>query len=185
MKLGQGMLLTVAAVVVVVAIAAVYLWSSLDSIVAAAIEKYGSQTTQTDVRVSSVKLSLTAGEGVIEGLTVGNPSGFTEQHVFRLGKITTRIDLATVRQDPIVIDEIVVNDPRVFYEINRAGQSNVSELKKRLPSSGGQPEDSGRCGGEGHGGELPGGLAEPRRQVAFDRSASPVRSSLAMRAARY
>ena len=59
-----------------------YLLSNLDSIVKAAIESYGSEATQTTVRVGKVQLKLTDGSGSISGLTVGNPKGFAAAQAF-------------------------------------------------------------------------------------------------------
>ncbi|MDH3311484.1 MAG: hypothetical protein OEM95_12535, partial [Gammaproteobacteria bacterium] len=53
-----------------------YLFTNLDAIVKAAIEKAGSQTTQTAVRVDSVKIVLSEAAGTIKGLSIANPKGF-------------------------------------------------------------------------------------------------------------
>lgn len=124
-------------VIVLLAVAAVFfLLSNLDSIVEAAIEKYGSQATQTDVRVASVKITLAEGEGAIAGLTVGNPPGFSAPNIFALGKIGTKIDVQSVTQDPVVIDEIYVGAPQVYYEIDEAGKSNLDALKQNMAGTG-------------------------------------------------
>ena len=69
-----------AGLLVIIIAAVVYLWSSLDSLVEAAIEKYGSQATKTNVEVGGVKLSLTSGAGSVKGLQVGNPTGFSRKN---------------------------------------------------------------------------------------------------------
>ena len=131
----------VAGLVVIIIVAAVYLWSSLDSLVEAAIEKYGSQATQTKVEVAGVKLALTSGEGSIQGVQVGNPSGFTRKNIFTLGEISVAIDPKTVTNDVVVIDKILIQAPQVFYEINDKGKSNVDVLKSNLQSaSTGKPD---------------------------------------------
>ncbi len=118
--------------VVVIASAIILILTNIDSIIKAAIEKYGSEATKTAVRVSSVKIHLTSGEGAIAGLTVANPRGFSSPYVFRLGKISTRIDTRTITSSPIVIDEIRIAAPQVTYEMNAAGASNISLLKQNL-----------------------------------------------------
>jgi len=140
MKAIRGILIAVVVIVVLAVAAVFFLLSNLDSIVEAAIEKYGSQATQTDVRVASVKIKLTEGKGTVSGLTVGNPPGFSTPNIFALGKIGTRIDVQTVTQDPVVIDEIYVGAPEVHYEINKAGKSNLDALKQNMGGTGtGQP----------------------------------------------
>ncbi|MGE5893616.1 MAG: hypothetical protein ACM34I_06130, partial [bacterium] len=68
MKGSRRVLIIVAAVVVVLAAALYFLVTNIDSIVKAAIEKYGSEVTKTDVRVSSVKIKLSSGEGAVSEL---------------------------------------------------------------------------------------------------------------------
>jgi len=119
-------------VLLVVAGGLFFVWSSLDGIVKTAIETYGSEATQTQVSVADVKLKLEDGAGSISGLNVGNPSGFTDSHIFKLGSISTKIDTATVTENPVVIDELIISAPQVFYEINKAGASNLDALKKNL-----------------------------------------------------
>jgi hypothetical protein len=119
-----------------------FVWSSLDSIVKTAIETYGSEATQTQVSVADVKLKLEDGAGSISGLNVGNPAGFADSHIFKLGSISTKIDTATVTANPVVIDELIISAPQVFYEINKAGASNLDVLKKNLGTSSESPGSS-------------------------------------------
>jgi hypothetical protein len=126
------LIIIVGALVVVIASAIILILTNIDTLVKAAIEKYGSEATKTDVRVSSVKIHLTSGEGAIAGLTVANPHGFSSPYAFRLGKISTRIDTRTITSSPIVIDEIRIAAPQVVYEMNASGASNILLLKKNI-----------------------------------------------------
>lgn len=146
-KVGIG----VAALLVIVIAGLAYVWSSLDSIVKDAIQTYGSQATKTEVSVADVKIKLGSGEGAISGLNVGNPKGFTDPNIFQLGLISTKIDTSTVTKNPVVIDELIIRDPAVFYEISKAGVSNVDALKKNLgagSSSGKESKASEESSGE-------------------------------------
>ncbi len=151
MKIGRSIGITVSVLVVIVIAALVYVLSSLNTIVAGAIEQYGSQVTQTPIQVSSVSIDLKAGSAAIEQLSVGNPNGFSAPNIFTLGGISTRLDVASVSKDPIVIEEIRIDTPAVFYEINKAGLSNIKELQKNIEQSTGggsktaaeSPESSG------------------------------------------
>ncbi|MCK4507773.1 MAG: hypothetical protein KAU27_04495 [Desulfuromonadales bacterium] len=111
-----------------------YLLSNLDGIVKTAIETYGSQATQTTVRVNSVQIVLQDGSGTIRGLTVGNPPGFAAQQAFSLGEISTQIDLKSLSEEVTVIDFITVRAPEVFFELNGAGKNNLEELKEQISS---------------------------------------------------
>jgi len=111
-----------------------YLLSNLDSIVKSAIETYGSQATQTSVRVANVKIVLQDGSGAIRGLTVGNPKGFGTPQAFSLGEIATQIDLKSLSEDVPVIEHITIRAPEVFFELNEKGQNNLDKLKSNLQS---------------------------------------------------
>lgn len=120
----------------VIAIGAVsyYVFSNLDAIVAAAIEKYGSEATKTTVKVDRVKISLKEGSGAIHGLTIGNPRGFADPNVFSLGEISTRLDYESIDKKILIIDDITVLAPQVFFEMNKEKQTNLNVLKNNVMS---------------------------------------------------
>ena len=142
MKTGRSIGIAASLLVVIIIAAVIYILSSLDAIVAGAIQKYGSQVTRTPVRVSSVSIDLKSGAGDIQQLTVGNPDGFSAPDIFTLGGISTKLDVASVRNDPIVIEAINVSTPAVFYEINKAGASNIKELQKNIAHSSGSGDSA-------------------------------------------
>jgi hypothetical protein len=143
-KIGAG----IAAVVVIVVVAAVYVWSSLDSLVAGAIEKYGSQVTQTRVEVDGVEIALTSGAGSISGINVGNPAGFNREHIFTLSNLSVAIDTKTVTEPVVVINEVRIQAPQVFYEINDQGKSNIDALKQNMQQATAASGDTADSGGE-------------------------------------
>jgi len=120
-----------AGAVVLIAILAFVFASNLDAIVAKAIEKYGSETTQTAVNVSGVDIALREGRGTIRGLNVASPEGYRARTAFALEDITIDIDIKSVREDPIVIEEIRIAGPVVHAELTGTGASNVDDLRKR------------------------------------------------------
>lgn len=135
----KKVILAIAVIVLLAAVGGIYyLYANLDSLVAAAIEKYGSQATQTSVQVSNVDIRPTEGSASIGGLTVANPEGYSTPHAFTLKDIGTRVDFKNSSRDRIVIDEITIDDPEIFYEINRERETNLVELKNNI--TGGKPE---------------------------------------------
>jgi len=127
-------ILLAVSLIIVIAIAGIlyFVFNSLDSLVETAIEDFGSEVTQTKVQVGKVKISLQDGEATIKGLRVANPKGFSKPEVFTLGEIIVRIDAKTITDQPIVIDEIRIMDPSIFYEINQQGKANLQELKNNV-----------------------------------------------------
>ncbi len=132
---------TILALLLAIVGTAVYVFTNLNSIVKAAIEKYGSQAMKTAVRVSSVKIKLANGEGAVLGLTVADPAGFSFPSIITLDDISVRIALKSVTSTPIVIDTILVSGPEVFYEVKEDGTANVDILKKNLTASGPSREE--------------------------------------------
>lgn len=134
----KKLLIAVAVLLIAIAGALVYVYSSLDTIVKHAIESYGSEATKTAVHVQDVRLKLDQGEGAISGLSVGNPAGFNYANIFELGGISMRIDTSSVTKNPVIIEELSISSPAVFYEINEKGLSNVDALKKNLGAGSGR-----------------------------------------------
>jgi uncharacterized protein involved in outer membrane biogenesis len=142
-------ILIIAAVVVVLIVVVAYsLLSNLNSIVAAAIEKNGSEVTQTDVSVSGVEIALRDGRGSIKDLRVANPDKFRAPYVFSLADITLDIDVKSLREDPVVIEEIRIQTPVVIAEVTKTGASNIDELRKRVQAyAAGSSKESGESDG--------------------------------------
>lgn len=133
MKTGSKItLFTLLLVIVAIGAGAFYVLNNLDSLVKNAIEKYGSEATQTAVRVERVKISLKEGSSTIKGLSVANPAGFEAKYAFSLGEIGNKINIESLSNEVIVIDDITIRAPQVYFEINQQRQTNLNELKKNL-----------------------------------------------------
>src|SRR5688572_25776439 len=120
-KLIAGAGLVGALVVVGVAL---YLWSSLDGYIARTIEREGTAMTGTSVRVASVDVSLRDGRGVVRSLVVANPKEFSSVHALDFGSIALTLDLKSLAQDVIVVQELRIEKPIARVEINAKGLAN-------------------------------------------------------------
>jgi len=136
--------------VIIVVAAGVFLFSSLDSLVEAGIEKAGTEVTKTRVEVGGVKLTLSSGEGTISNLEVDSPAGFTRKQIFTLGQISVAVDPKTVTDKVVVIDNVLIKAPQIFYEINDKGDSNLDVLKNNVQkaTAGLSSSDKSSSGGE-------------------------------------
>lgn len=124
-----------AVLLIILAGAAYYLHLNLDSIVKAAIEKYGSEAAHTAVKVDGVKLSVTTGEGSLNGLSVHNPDGFTPASALSLGIISVKLDTHSLAGNgPIIIREIIVEKPNILFEANMTGDSNLQAIERNTHS---------------------------------------------------
>ena len=143
------------ALVAVIVIAVVFVYSSLDSLIETAVEDVGSEVTLTTVALKAAKVSPTSGEGALTGLRVGNPKGFETEAAFRLGEVSVKLDVATLTDDVIIIEEVVIDSPEVTYELGPDG-SNIDAIKRNveiyvnaLTSSSGGTGSSAGDDGEG------------------------------------
>jgi len=139
----KKVLLVVLLVVVVGIGYGVYrLSASLDSIVKAAIEKYGSEATGTRVEVAGVDIALGEGRATVTGLVVANPDGF-DGDAFSLGEITLDLDARSVTKEPVVIDKITIGAPAVAFIVREDGSTNLNIIRKNIETSSGGGEDGG------------------------------------------
>ena len=111
-----------------------WLGANLDGIVKKVIEDVGTDVTQTSVDVSGVGIKLLDGKAGISGLSVANPPGFSNPKIFTLDEVSVEIDIKSIKDNPIIINEILVRQPQVFYEMNKDGASNLDVLKKNVAS---------------------------------------------------
>jgi len=133
MKTGSKITLaTICLVVIAIGAVLFYVITNLDSIVESAIEKYGSEATQTAVRVDNVKITLKDGAAAINGLTVANPAGFDAKYAFSVAKIGNKINLDSLGQEVIIIDDITIRGPKINYEMNKERKTNLNKLKNNL-----------------------------------------------------
>lgn len=122
-----------ASLVVIIGVAIYLLFSSIDGLVAEAIEKAGSEATKTKVEVESVDIKLSSGIAAINGLTVASPAGFSEPYLMTLGQISVNIDVGSLSEPPFIIDEVLIKSPHIVYEINESGGTNVDAMQGNMP----------------------------------------------------
>jgi hypothetical protein len=108
--------LVAALLVLVVAAGVWWLSRNLDDIAKSAIQNYGSAMTDAKVKVDTVQLSPSTGQGRIHDLSIANPKGFKTAHALLVGKIEVDVDIATVTDKVIVIRRIAIEAPDVVYE---------------------------------------------------------------------
>lgn len=129
-------MIIVFALIVVIGVAGLYLYASLDNIIRAAVEQIGSELTQTKVSLDDVELSPTSGEGALRGFRVTNPAGFSDDDAFRFSAVSIKVDITTIQSDPVVINELVIDGPRIIYEFG-GGSSNLDTIKNNVQSQSG------------------------------------------------
>lgn len=108
------------------------------------VHTYGSAATGTEVSIGGIDLSLSNGAGSIGDLIVGNPQGYTQDYIIRLGNIAVSVNKDSIvkviknatdkniKSETIVINEIRIDKPQVMYELKDLKQNNVSDVMKNL-----------------------------------------------------
>lgn len=129
----KKILIGVGVLVVIVAVAVFVLLGNLNGIVKAAVEKIGSDLTQTEVTLNDVNIEKTSGKGVLRGFRVTNPAGFSDADAFKFDEVSVTIDAASILSDPVIIKEIVVVGPQVVYEFGDRG-TNLDRLNENVQS---------------------------------------------------
>jgi hypothetical protein len=123
----------VVALVLVVAIGVGIYYSA--NVVQQVVQRVGSDVTGVEVTLREVDLSdLTDGFVAGYGLRVGNPERFQSEYAIDISRISTTLELATLRAETLVIREIVLEAPSLVYEY-LDGRSNFGRIQRNVDAS--------------------------------------------------
>jgi len=118
--------------VVIVLLAGYFILAyALGSAVKAGVNNFGPKLTQTKVELVDADLSPFTGKGSLNSLTVGNPAGWSDGRAFYLGKVKIDVEPGSVFKNPIVINEIAIDQAEFTYE-TRILSSNIKDLLKNI-----------------------------------------------------
>ena len=117
---------------VVIAAGIYYFTPSVSSIVSKLVNKYGSEVVGTEVNLSGFDLSLTEGTATVGKLTIANPANYTQPYLFELNNVKVKVDLKSLTSDTIVIEDIEVDKPAIFYEMLSLTQNNIKEIENNI-----------------------------------------------------
>ncbi len=105
----------------------------LGNIVKTGVEQVGSRVTKCDIKVGKVTISPLRGRLYLHDFIVRNPEGFKTDSAFELGEVAVAMRLGSLLSDRIVIDEILVREPMVTYELNVLKlTSNLGQIQKNV-----------------------------------------------------
>ncbi|MEH6556545.1 MAG: hypothetical protein V7459_04920 [Oceanicoccus sp.] len=122
------------AIVVAVVVAGFYIANNMNGLVKDAVEDVGSQVLKTSVTLKAVNIQLLQGKAKISGLTIGNPQGFDQPHVFQMDDISVEIDLASLMDNVVNVKKITIDGANVIAEQKGLG-TNLQALMKNLEGS--------------------------------------------------
>jgi uncharacterized protein involved in outer membrane biogenesis len=131
----------VVAVLVAAVLAITLLVNNLDDIIRQVVETTGSEVTGTAVTLDSAKLTLTDGRGELQGLSIGNPPGYSSPNAFAMQQIALQIDPLSITGDVIVINEVLV-DGAVLTAEQKGLNTNLKDLLNNIEAAAGPPPAS-------------------------------------------
>jgi hypothetical protein len=105
----------------------------LNSIVKKGVETVGPQVTGTSVELDVVNLSIFSGSGVLNGLRVGNPEGFSDDTLVSLGGVDVRISPRSLLTDTIVVEYLRLSEPNFLIE-QSGRRTNLQALMANVES---------------------------------------------------
>jgi hypothetical protein len=116
-----------------------------DRIATTAIEEGGRYALGVETRLSSFLVRPISGKVRIGGLSIANPSGFDQKHFLQIGSGRAQTSLKALRGDPIVIEQIVLQDVELALEREK-GRTNYAVILDHLASIQGKspPDEEGR-----------------------------------------
>lgn len=123
----------VAAILVVVPAAlviAMLVW--MNSIVKIGFERGGQRMLGVPATLADADVSILRERVALEGLTVGNPEGFSTPVFVRIGRLVVAANALALLKNEVHVREITLESPELTLEITPDRRSNVKEIMARL-----------------------------------------------------
>lgn len=142
-------ILIVLAVLAVAVVAAYFTFENpVGRLVKLAVEKFGPEMTQAEVRVGTVEIATTDGRGRIGGLLLGNPKGFKSDYALKADNVVIELEPASIAKDVVVIHKILIDAPAISYEKGDNG-TNFDAIQRNVEQYLGVGKDKKSEGGTG------------------------------------
>lgn len=123
--------LALAVLLAAAAIAAWVFFARLGPAIKSAIVTDGALATQTQVLVGSVEFSPLTGAGALDGLTVGNPAGFSSPYAVVVNRIVLQAESGSLLGGgPLIVDSATIIAPQITYEASSpSATSNLETIR--------------------------------------------------------
>ncbi len=107
------------------------------------VAREGSRALSMRVTVERARLGLLGPRLRLEGLALGNPPGFGDEHLLAAERVSVRVDPASLLQETIRLPEVAV-DGFVLRVESVDGRTNLEALRRRVHDVLGRPRRSSR-----------------------------------------
>jgi uncharacterized protein involved in outer membrane biogenesis len=112
----KWILICLGLIVIIIALILFLGLSNLGPIITNAVNTYGPEITETEVRLRGADISIFSAEVDLREFYLGNPKGFESPKAVSVGSIRVNVDESTLTKDTIIIDTIQVLAPEIVYE---------------------------------------------------------------------
>ncbi len=82
----------------------------------------------TDVSIGFVNMLLLRGRVSTGDITIKQPEGFEGDNLFSLGKVAVDLDMSSLKNGPIIIESIIIDDLELNIICNTNGSMNLKSL---------------------------------------------------------
>lgn len=140
-------LLSIVGIVLLVLIVGIVLFAG--KLIKSGVNTMGPKLLGAPVSLESVKFNPFLGVVHIKGLIIGNPDGFQTPSAMELSEFKVKLSMASIFSDPLIIEEILINDPQITYEKSlrssnlKTLQENISPEKSESASTAEPTESAG------------------------------------------
>lgn len=129
------LLRTVVALVVLIVLAVVAVFFSLNAMTKKGVETFGPPMTKTEVSLGSADISPFSGRGKLSELFVGNPTEYTNTgFAIKFSSVAVAIKIGSVLSDTVIVDSIDIEQPDICLEGTLNG-NNLNQILDNLNSA--------------------------------------------------
>lgn len=109
-----------------------YLQWQIAGQITSGITTLGPQYVGSAVTVEGASISLLTGTGEVRGLTIGNPAGYDAPRAMKFERITFKLDVMSLRSDKILLSNLTLEQPEVWYQFTANKGSNIDAIREHL-----------------------------------------------------
>lgn len=111
--------------------ASYYVFTEAGSFTKKLMEEVIPEVTGTPFSVESVDIAFLQGGASVSGFKIGNPAGYQSEEAFAFDQVSVGVDLKSILTDLIVVDQVLIANPRINYEKTLRG-SNIKEIQQAV-----------------------------------------------------
>jgi hypothetical protein len=122
-------------------LAGVIVYLSIDGILKTTVEKQSSNSLNLSTTLGSARLSLLGGKVNLNQLHIASPRGFPAPHMLELGGIDLSVKYGQLRKDPIHVESLTLNQPRLVIEQSNGALNFKKAMDLRPPTRESPPQE--------------------------------------------